>query len=111
MKRRWRSSIPIAVLIVYLTINVPVRGMHHHHGPSEDHTGASGWVALPDADGDADHCGCLVCGFMHLAQQSPAIIWALGPVARAPETPLIEPVPTSCSLAARAHSPRGPPAA
>jgi hypothetical protein len=111
MKGRWRSSIPIAVLIVYLTINVPLRGMHHH-GPSEEnhHITASGWVALPDPD-DGDHCSCLVCGFMHLAQQAPAVIWAIGPVAKAPECVLIELICTSDSRPDPVHSPRGPPLA
>jgi hypothetical protein len=112
MKRLRRSSIPAAVLIVYLTINVPVRGMHHH-GPGEEnhHVTASGWVALADPDDHADHCGCLVCGFMHLAQQAPAIIWAIGPVDKAPESLLIEPICASDLRPDSVHSPRGPPLA
>ena len=110
MKVRRRHLIPIAVLIVYVTINVPLRGMHHH-GPCQDnhHSSESGWVACPDADDDADHCGCLVCGFMHLAQAAPATLWTVGPVAKAPESPLIEPICTPHLWTAGDHCPRGPP--
>jgi hypothetical protein len=109
---RCHRLIPIAVLIVYVTINVPVRGMHHHgRCEKSDHPATSGWAAFSDADGDADHCGCLLCGFMHLAQSASAIVWTIGPVAKAPKSPLIEPVSTPHSPATTVHSPRGPPSA
>ncbi len=75
-----RPLLSVTALVLYLAVNVPVRGLHHH---AHDNVAATSSAATStrlsiDAapasdDPSADHV-CSVCSVLHLAQTLPVAI-------------------------------------
>ncbi len=106
-----RRLISLAALVLYLVVQLPVRGTHHHEprAAADSPAHACRWEASGQAGDDGDH-DCPVCRTLYLAQ-APAT--AVPPLARAGRTGTAivpQPLRPHHTLPLAVHS-RGPPSA